>query len=132
MTIKTVLVVGSGGREHALAWKIAQSPLVEKVYVAPGNAGTSTEHKCQNVAIQADAISELVLFAQQHSVDLTVIGPDDPLAQGIVDAFVHAHLAVFGPTKAAAQLEWSKAFTKDFLARHRIPTVGIFSCTCAF
>lgn len=120
--MKTVLIVGSGGREHALAFKIAQSPLVERVYVAPGNAGTSTEHKCQNVAIQADAISELVLFAQQHNVDLTVIGPDDPLAQGIVDAFAQAHLVVFGPTKAAARLEWSKVFTKDFLARHNIPT----------
>lgn len=118
----SILVVGSGGREHALAWKIAQSPLVHTVYVAPGNAGTSTEHKCTNVAITADSISELVLFAQQHSIDLTVIGPDDPLAHGIVDAFTDAGLLVFGPTKAAAQLEWSKAFTKDFLARHNIPT----------
>lgn len=120
--MKSVLVVGSGGREHALAWKIAQSPLVHTVYVAPGNAGTSTEHKCTNVSIAASAISELVLFAQQHKIDLTVIGPDDPLAQGIVDAFTDAGLIVFGPTKAAAQLEWSKAFTKDFLARHNIPT----------
>lgn len=126
--MKSVLVVGSGGREHALAWKIAQSPLVHTVYVAPGNAGTSTENKCTNISIEAHAIPELVLFAQQHKIDLTVIGPDEPLAHGITDAFLEAGLVVFGPTKSAAQLEWSKAFTKNFLTRHNIPTAQYTVC----
>ena len=117
-----VLVIGSGGREHALAWKAAQSPQVEIVYVAPGNAGTAREAKLENVAIKVEDIAALVAFCQKNAVDLTIVGPEVPLVLGVVDAFRAAGLAIFGPTKAAAQLEGSKAFTKDFLARHKIPT----------
>jgi phosphoribosylamine--glycine ligase len=117
-----VLVVGGGGREHALAWKAAQSAQVEKVFVAPGNAGTATEPKLANVAISSDDIPALVDFARDNAIELTIIGPEAPLVAGIVDAFRDAGLPVFGPSKAAAQLEGSKAFTKDFLARHDIPT----------
>ena len=117
-----VLVVGGGGREHALAWKLAQSPSVDTVYVAPGNAGTELEAKIQNVAIAADDIDGLLDFAQASDIELTVIGPEVPLVLGIVDRFEMAGLRCFGPTQAAAQLEGSKAFTKDFLARHDIPT----------
>ncbi len=116
-----VLIIGSGGREHALAWKVAQDPRVEKVFVAPGNAGTATEAKCENVAIDVLAIEQLADFAEQN-VQLTIVGPEAPLVKGVVDLFRSRGLDCFGPTAAAAQLEGSKAFTKDFLARHNIPT----------
>lgn len=117
-----ILVIGNGGREHALAWKLAQSAKVNTVFVAPGNPGSGNEAKCQNVDISATDVSALVAFAQKNAVDLTVVGPEAPLAVGVVDAFRAAGLAIFGPTKAAAQLESSKAFAKDFMARHNIPT----------
>ncbi|MGQ1888690.1 phosphoribosylamine--glycine ligase [Serratia marcescens] len=117
-----ILIIGNGGREHALAWKAAQSPLADKVYVAPGNAGTALEANLENVAIAATDIPALVTFAQSHDIGLTIVGPEAPLVIGVVDAFQAAGLKIFGPTQAAAQLEGSKAFTKDFLARHRIPT----------
>jgi phosphoribosylamine---glycine ligase len=116
-----VLIIGSGGREHALAWKVAQDPRVQKVFVAPGNAGTATEAKCENVAIDVLAIEQLADFAEQN-VQLTIVGPEAPLVKGVVDLFRTRKLDIFGPTAAAAQLEGSKAFTKDFLARHQIPT----------
>ncbi|VEC01630.1 Phosphoribosylamine--glycine ligase [Cedecea lapagei] len=117
-----VLVIGNGGREHALAWKAAQSPLVRTVFVAPGNAGTALEPALQNVAISATDIPALLSFAQNEKIDLTIVGPEAPLVIGVVDAFRAAGLKIFGPTEGAAQLEGSKAFTKDFLARHNIPT----------
>ena len=117
-----VLVIGNGGREHALAWKAAQSPLVEKIYVAPGNPGTAREAKVENVAISATDVPALVAFAQKEQIGLTIVGPEAPLVIGVVDAFRAAGLTIFGPTQAAAQLEGSKAFTKDFLARQQIPT----------
>ncbi|HIF6628387.1 purD [Acinetobacter baumannii] len=117
-----ILIIGNGGREHALAWKAAQSPLADKVYVAPGNAGTALEANLENVAIAATDVPALVAFAQSHDIGLTIVGPEAPLVIGVVDAFQAAGLKIFGPTQAAAQLEGSKAFTKDFLARHRIPT----------
>ncbi|MBC9249496.1 phosphoribosylamine--glycine ligase [Pseudomonas alcaligenes] len=116
-----VLIIGSGGREHALAWKVAQDKRVEKVFVAPGNAGTATEAKCENVAIDVLAIEQLADFAEKN-VQLTIVGPEAPLVKGVVDLFRSRKLDIFGPTAAAAQLEGSKAFTKDFLARHAIPT----------
>ena len=117
-----VLVIGSGGREHALAWKAAQSSQVEKVFVAPGNAGTAIEAKLENVAISATDNAALVAFAQKENIALTIVGPEQPLVGGVVDAFQAAGLMIFGPSAKAAQLEGSKAFTKDFLARHNIPT----------
>ena len=117
-----VLVIGNGGREHALAWKAAQSPLVSTVFVAPGNAGTALEPTLQNVAVSATDIPGLLSFAQSEKIDLTIVGPEAPLVIGVVDAFQAAGLKIFGPTQGAAQLEGSKAFTKDFLARHNIPT----------
>lgn len=117
-----ILVIGSGGREHALAWKIAQSPRVTEVLVAPGNAGTAREGKCRNVAVGATEIDRLVELVKQENVALTVVGPEAPLVAGVVDRFRDEGLRVFGPTAAAAQLEGSKAFAKDFLARHGIPT----------
>ncbi len=119
-----ILVIGSGGREHALAWKAAQSADVEVVYVAPGNAGTAREPKLENVAIGVEAIEELVAFAKDNAIDLTIVGPEAPLVLGVVDAFQAAGLRCFGPSKGAAQLEGSKSFTKDFLARHNIPTAA--------
>ncbi|WP_296249377.1 phosphoribosylamine--glycine ligase [Pseudomonas sp. UBA4194] len=116
-----VLIIGSGGREHALAWKVAQDPRVQKVFVAPGNAGTATEAKCENVAIDVLALEQLADFAQ-NNVSLTIVGPEVPLVAGVVDLFRSRNLDCFGPTAGAAQLEGSKAFTKDFLARHKIPT----------
>ncbi|KAI5913597.1 phosphoribosylamine--glycine ligase [Thauera sp. 2A1] len=115
-----VLVIGSGGREHALAWKLAQSPKVTRVLVAPGNPGTAREPKLQNVAVSA--VPELVELARREQVGFTVVGPEAPLAAGVVDAFRAAGLPIFGPTKAAAQLESSKDFAKQFLVRHNIPT----------
>ncbi|HEI8869023.1 phosphoribosylamine--glycine ligase [Serratia sp. AKBS12] len=117
-----ILIIGNGGREHALAWKAAQSPLADKVYVAPGNAGTALEANLENVAISATDIPALLAFAQNNDIGLTIVGPEAPLVIGVVDAFQAAGLKIFGPTQAAAQLEGSKAFTKDFLARHRIPS----------
>ena len=117
-----ILIIGNGGREHALAWKAAQSPLADKVFVAPGNAGTALEQKVENVNISATDVPALVKFAQDNQIGLTIVGPEAPLVIGVVDAFREAGLKIFGPTKAAAQLEGSKAFTKDFLARHKIPT----------
>ncbi|MES9968922.1 MAG: phosphoribosylamine--glycine ligase [Candidatus Thiodiazotropha sp.] len=117
-----ILIIGSGGREHALAWKAAQSDQADKVFVAPGNAGTALEQKLENVAISADSIDELIEFAKQNQVGLTIVGPEAPLVNGVVNAFKAAGLNCFGPTRDAAQLEGSKSFTKDFLARHNIPT----------
>lgn len=119
-----VLVVGGGGREHALAWKLAASPRVSEVLVAPGNAGTAVEAKCRNVDLAAEDVSGLLALARHEQVGLTVVGPEVPLSLGIVDAFQDAGLRIFGPTRAAAELESSKAFTKDFLARHHIPTAA--------
>jgi len=115
-----LLVVGSGGREHALAWKLAQSPRVQKVYVAPGNGGTATEPGIENVALTETA--DLIKFAKRERIQLTVVGPEAPLAAGIVDAFRQAGQRIFGPTQTAAQLESSKEFAKRFMVRHGIPT----------
>lgn len=117
-----VLVIGGGGREHALAFKAAQSSEVSTVFVAPGNAGTATEPKLENVPIDVNDIAGLVSFAKGNDVELTIVGPEAPLVAGVVDTFTNEGLTIFGPTQAAAQLEGSKAFTKDFLARHNIPT----------
>lgn len=117
-----VLIIGNGGREHALAWKAKQSPLVTRVFVAPGNAGTAHEGSIENVAISATDIPALLTFAKEQRIGLTIVGPEAPLVKGVVDAFRAEGLAIFGPTAAAAQLEGSKAFAKDFLARHAIPT----------
>ncbi|WP_350939713.1 phosphoribosylamine--glycine ligase [Vibrio metschnikovii] len=124
-----VLVIGSGGREHALGWKVAQNPQVETVFIAPGNAGTALEPKLENVNIAVEDIAGLVAFAQQKQIALTIVGPEIPLVLGVVDAFRDAGLPIFGPTQAAAQLEGSKAFTKDFLARHNIPTAAYANFT---
>src|SRR5665213_3246136 len=115
-----LLVIGSGGREHAIAWRLAQSPRVSRVYVAPGNAGTAREDGVYNV--ERTTVPELVHFALEEGVHATVVGPEGPLADGVVDAFVDAGLRIFGPTRAAAQLESSKDFAKRFMARHGIPT----------
>jgi phosphoribosylamine--glycine ligase len=119
-----ILIVGSGGREHALAWKVKQSSKVSSVFVAPGNAGTALEAGIHNVEIQVDDIAGLLNFAQAREIDLTIVGPEVPLVKGIVDQFSAAGLACFGPTAAAAQLEGSKSFCKDFMARHGIPTAA--------
>ena len=119
-----ILVIGGGGREHALAWKLAQSPKANKVYVAPGNAGTAREAGVENVDIAADDIEGLKSFAIKNNIGLTVVGPEAPLVAGVVDSFTGAGLRCFGPSRGAAQLEGSKAFTKDFLARHNIPTAA--------
>lgn len=124
MADKTVLVIGGGGREHALAWKLAASAQVGRVLVAPGNAGTADEAGCENVAVAAEDIDGLLALAQRESVDLTVVGPEAPLAAGVVDRFNEAGLRCFGPNRTAAQLEASKAFAKDFMARHAIPTAA--------
>ena len=124
-----VLIIGSGGREHALAWKVAQADSITNVFVAPGNAGTQGEAKVSNVNIGVEDIDALVEFAQKESIGLTIVGPEAPLVIGVVDAFTKAGLKCFGPTEGAAQLEGSKAFTKDFLAKHKIPTAayGVFT-----
>jgi phosphoribosylamine--glycine ligase len=119
-----VLIIGSGGREHALAWKVAQSPRVTQVLVAPGNAGTAQEPKTRNVEVAADDVAGLERLATEERVDLTIVGPEAPLVAGLVDRFRAARLRCFGPTRAAARLEGSKAFAKDFLRRHRIPTAA--------
>ena len=119
-----ILIIGGGGREHALAWKVAQSPLAKKVFVAPGNAGTAREPGLTNVPIAVDQIDALVTFAKENQIGLTIVGPEAPLVLGVVDAFREEGLPCFGPTQAAAQLEGSKAFCKDFMARHHIPTAA--------
>ena len=124
-----VLIVGGGGREHALAWKCAQSPRVTEVLVAPGNAGTAVEPGVRNVAVAAEDIAGLVALAEREHVGLTIVGPEGPLVAGIVDAFAAKGLRCFGPRAAAAQLEGSKAFTKEFLRRHAIPTAGYATFT---
>tara|TARA_B100000586_G_scaffold269917_1_gene250557 strand:- start:6903 stop:8186 length:1284 start_codon:yes stop_codon:yes gene_type:complete len=117
-----ILIVGGGGREHALAWKVAQSTQVDTVYVAPGNAGTASEKKITNIEINAEDINALKIFAEKESIDLTIVGPEAPLVAGIVDEFRKEELLCFGPTKAAAILEGSKSFSKDFLKKYQIPT----------
>ncbi|MCH4246270.1 MAG: phosphoribosylamine--glycine ligase [Acinetobacter populi] len=117
-----ILVLGSGGREHALAWKIAQDEKVTKIFVAPGNAGTATEAKCENVVLDILDNPAIIRFAQQHQVDLIIVGPEAPLVNGVVDAVEAADIKIWGPTQYAAQLEGSKAFAKDFLKKHNIPT----------
>jgi phosphoribosylamine--glycine ligase len=117
-----ILVIGGGGREHALAWKAAQSPLAETVFVAPGNAGTAREDNLENVAIDIADFAALATFAKENNVGLTIVGPEAPLVDGVVDYFEERDLKIFGPRKGAAQLEGSKAFTKDFLARNEIPS----------
>ena len=124
-----VMIVGSGGREHALAWKCAQSSRVTEVVVAPGNAGTAREPKLRNVAVAVDDVAGLVALAQREAIDLTIIGPEAPLVLGVVDAFEAAGLRCFGPHRAPAQLEGSKAFTKEFLRRHGIPTAAYATFT---
>ena len=124
-----VLVIGGGGREHALAWKLAQSPRVTEVLVSPGNAGTALEPKCRNAPVTATDIAGLVALARAEGIGLTVVGPEGPLVAGVVDAFAAAGLACFGPGKLAARLEGSKQFTKEFLVRHRIPTAGYAAFT---
>ena len=116
------LIIGNGGREHALAWKIEQSPLVKKVFISPGNGGTALEEKIENINIDINDINQLVLFAKKEKIDLTIIGPEVPLSKGIVDTFIENKLKVFGPKKLAAQLESSKDFAKSFMERHKIPT----------
>ena len=124
-----ILIIGSGGREHALAWKAAQSAKADKVFVAPGNAGTELEESISNIDIPADDINALAEFAKENNIDLTIVGPEVPLVAGIVDHFNSLNLRIFGPDKNAAQLEGSKSFCKDFLARHNIPTAayGVFT-----
>ncbi|TBW58508.1 phosphoribosylamine--glycine ligase [Marinobacter halodurans] len=124
-----ILIIGSGGREHALAWKAAQSPHADRVFVAPGNAGTAREPNLENVDIDVMELDKLADFAEANDVGLTIVGPEAPLVAGIVDLFRQRGLRVFGPDKGAAQLEGSKAFTKDFLARHRIPTAAYANFT---
>ena len=124
-----ILVIGSGGREHALAWKITHNKQVSRVYVAPGNAGTATNLDLVNVPISS--VADLVKFAQKEQIHLTVVGPEAPLSQGVVDAFRAAGLKIFGPTKAAAQLESSKDFAKAFMLRHNIPTAAYATFTDA-
>jgi phosphoribosylamine--glycine ligase len=124
-----ILIIGSGGREHALAWKVAQSPRATRVHVAPGNAGTVREPKCENVAVAAEDVEGLLQFAQTQRIDLTIVGPEIPLSLGIVDRFRAAGLRIFGPTQAAAQLETSKRYAKEFLFRHGIPTAAYLETT---
>ncbi len=122
-----ILLIGSGGREHALAWKMAQNKKVTKIYVAPGNAGTAIEHKCENVALHSN--NEYVKFAKANKIDLTVVGPEIPLVDGVVDLFKKNKLKIFGPNKKAAQLEGSKVFAKKFMQKHNIPTAKFGSFT---
>lgn len=124
-----ILVIGSGGREHAIAWKAAQSVKVEKVYVAPGNAGTAREQRVENVDISATDIQALVKFAKDEKIGLTIVGPEAPLVVGVTDTFNQEGLKCFGPSKGASQLEGSKVFTKEFLERHGIPTAAYKSFT---
>ncbi len=129
MTKKTILIIGNGGREHALAWRIAQSEHVNKIYVAPGNAGTAQELNITNIDIAATDIPALIEFAKKHAIDLTIVGPEAPLALGIVDHFRKQGLMIFGPSQYAAQLESSKTFSKDFMVKHKISTAFYQSFT---
>ena len=124
-----ILIIGSGGREHTLAWKLKQSTLCDQLYIAPGNAGTALEAGVENVAIAVDDIAGLLAFAQQEQIALTIIGPEIPLVLGIVDSFQQAGLPCFGPSAKAAQLEGSKTFCKDFMSRYHIPTATYQSFT---
>ena len=124
-----ILIVGSGGREHALAWKVSQSAKVKQVFVAPGNPGTAAEATIENVNLAVDDLDGLLAFAQAKAIDLTIVGPEVPLVLGIVDRFQAAGLSCFGPTAKAAQLEGSKTFSKDFMQRHGIPTAAYASFT---
>ncbi len=124
-----LLIIGGGGREHALAWKSAQSNLVDKVYIAPGNAGSALESGVENIDIGAEDIESLLGFAESHAIDLTIVGPEAPLVAGIVNRFEAAGLTIFGPSSGAAQLEGSKTFTKEFLQRHHIPSAAYQSFT---
>ncbi|HCV43229.1 MAG TPA: phosphoribosylamine--glycine ligase, partial [Bacteroidetes bacterium] len=124
-----VLVVGSGGREHALVWKLKQSPRLTKIYCAPGNPGIESLAECS--PISPSDVQSLLRFAREKEIDLTVVGPEQPLAEGIVDLFEANGLKIFGPTKLASQLEWSKAFAKDFMRRHGIPTAQYATFTAA-
>jgi phosphoribosylamine--glycine ligase len=124
-----ILVIGSGGREHALAWKLAQCPRVQRVYLSPGNGGTATNRNFQNIALATH--EEMIAFAREERIGMTVVGPEAPIAAGLVDAFRAAGLRIFGPTRAAAQLEWSKDFAKAFMLRHAIPTAAYRSFTVA-
>ena len=124
-----LLIVGGGGREHALAWKSARSERVEKVYIAPGNAGTALEQNIENIDIDAEDLDALLNFARTNQIDLTIVGPEAPLVAGIVDLFEENGLMIFGPSAGAAQLEGSKTFTKDFLERHQIPSAAYRSFT---
>ena len=124
-----ILIIGSGGREHALAWKAAQSPLADTVFVAPGNAGTALEPSVENADVDISDFQALIAFALNNEVGLTIVGPEAPLVEGVVDAFLAAGLKIFGPSRGAAQLEGSKAFTKDFLARQAIPTADYANFT---
>src|SRR5581483_7223026 len=126
-----ILIVGSGGREHALAWKCAASRRVGEVIVAPGNAGTAAEPRVRNAEVQADDFAGLIALARAERIDLTIVGPEGPLVAGVVDAFAAAGLKCFGPRRAAAQLEGSKAYCKEFLRRHRIPTASYRTFTRA-
>ncbi|CAK0774036.1 phosphoribosylamine--glycine ligase [Gammaproteobacteria bacterium] len=124
-----ILVIGNGGREHAFAWKIAQSPRVRQVFVAPGNAGTASEPKVENIPIAADDLPALLAFVQDQDIDLTIVGPEAPLVAGVVDRFQEAGRRCFGPTAAAARLEGSKIYAKDFLVRHAIPSAAYATFT---
>ena len=124
-----ILIIGQGGREHALAWKISQSPEVENIYIAPGNPGTAQEPKCKNITITVDDIPALLKFAQTHLIDLTIVGPELPLTLGIVDEFTQHGLKCFGATQAASQLESSKTFCKKFAEKYQIPTAKAASFT---
>ncbi|WP_281646099.1 phosphoribosylamine--glycine ligase [Parendozoicomonas sp. Alg238-R29] len=124
-----ILIIGSGGREHALAWKTLQSPLTSEVFVAPGNAGTALVNGVSNIAIEATDVEKLVDFAKDTGIELTIVGPEAPLVIGVVDRFRKEGLTIFGPDQGSAQLEGSKAFTKDFLARHQIPTAAYANFT---
>src|ERR1700693_6178941 len=130
-SVMKILIVGGGGREHALAWKCAQSPLAGHVFVAPGNAGTALEPNVSNVDIAAEDSNALLEFAEAEDIGLTIVGPEGPLVSGIVDRFAAANRPCFGPTRAAARLEGSKAFTKEFLKRYRIPTASYATFTAA-
>tara|TARA_Y100001970_G_scaffold293982_1_gene445347 strand:- start:48432 stop:49712 length:1281 start_codon:yes stop_codon:yes gene_type:complete len=126
-----VLIVGNGGREHAFTWKASQSDLVEKIFIAPGNAGTSLEAKAENININPSDINELISFSKQKNINLVIIGPEDPLVNGITDAFTKVGIKCFGPGSAGAQLEGSKDFSKSFMKKHNIPTAGYESFTNA-
>ena len=126
-----VLIVGSGGREHAFTWKASQSDLVDKIFVAPGNAGTALEPKAENIEIRSSDIEGLVSFSKKENIGLVIVGPEDPLANGITDAFTEAGIDCFGPESLGAQLEGSKAFAKSFMKKHNIPTASYESFTDA-